>query len=112
MRLPLAVGLESRAGALTKDSKVLNGLIEKKSETVWRLRKRPGVEDYATVRAGQAQLLTYWRTRVVTVIDDYVSFGPNDSALTATTLNPSDKGTHVTLSGGNLTFSVAAAGNG
>jgi hypothetical protein len=104
VRLPLAVGLESRAGALTKDSKVLNGLIEKKSETVWRLRKRPGVEDYGLVRAGQAQLLTYWRDTVITVIDDYIGGG---SASEVATWNSSDKGAGITLSNGNLTVACA-----
>lgn len=104
MRLPLAVGLESRDGGVTKDAKVLNGLIEKVSDQVWKLRKRPGLSDQGSFGTGTAQLITYWQGRVRTVIGDY--FGGaiiSGSAVVLTTWNPSDKGSDITLSNGNLT---------
>lgn len=111
MRLPLAVDLESRDGGLTKGALCRNALVEVQGEKL-KMRKRPGTSDYATIRTGVAQLLTYWRGQTITVIDDYVDGGNGGAAPTSTTLNPSDKGTQVTLSGGNLGFSVAAVPNG
>lgn len=112
MRLPLATDLESRDGLVTRDALTRNAIVEVVGDKL-KMRRRPGLEDYGgLIRAGVAQLLTYWRDTIITVIDDYINVGDVDTALTTTTLNPSDKGSQVTLSGGNLTFSVAASVDG
>lgn len=107
MRVPLAVSLESRDGTLSKDAKVLNGLIEVKGEAKVKLRKRPGCSDQGLLLAGTAQALTCWQGKPVAVIGDTINIV--STLASGTTWNPSDKGggSSIQLSGGNL---VAAVG--
>jgi len=77
MRIPIAVTLESRDGGVTKDAKVTNGIVEIAGDTK-KLRKRPGCSDYGLVRAGTAQLLTFWNG-IKAVIGDYFCSGLSDT---------------------------------
>lgn len=111
-RIPIAVNLESRAGSVSKDAKVVNGIVEISGQSK-KLRKRPGNSDYGLARAGVAQLLVYWNG-IKTIIGDYFNAGltGTPTSYTTCTWNPSDKDADVTLSGGNLTASLSAAGAG
>jgi len=102
-RIPIAVNLESRNGAVTKDAKSVNGVVEIQGQTK-RLRKRPGCSDYGLVKAGVAQLLVYWNG-IKTIIGDYFCDGTTAAPSTTSTAtwNPSDKSANVDLSNGNLT---------
>lgn len=106
MRTPLAASLESRDGTTTKDAKVLNGIVEMVGEgdaaELW-VRKRPGLIDIGLVKSGTAQALGYWNGQMAAVIADYLCLGMAAAATHVTTWNPSDKGTNITLSSGNLT---------
>ena len=73
MRIPLATDLSSRTGAVTKDSKVQNGLVEGSGEQAY-VRKRPGTQTYQAFTAGQAQLLTNFDGDPVAVIGDNLSY--------------------------------------
>lgn len=106
MRIPLAANLESRAGSLTKDARVKNALVERKGDVSFVV-KRPGMSDLGLVKAGVAQLLTYWNG-IRTIQDDYLNIG---DAVTYAKLNSADKGDDVTLSGGDLTAAIAGSGS-
>ncbi len=102
MRVPLAVNLESRDGTVTKDAKTLNAILEVSGKKL-KMRKRPGMSDQGLIRAGVAQLLTYWNSQFVSVIDDYLNANTALLATHATTWNSADKGADITLSNGDLT---------
>lgn len=109
MRIPLGVTLESRDGTVSKDAKVVNGIVEARGDQPV-LRKRPGTSDLGQVwTTGSAQLLYPWNG--LWAIYGDVLFNGTQSTIVSpsfTTWNPSDKGADVTLSGGNLTASYAA----
>lgn len=108
MRIPLATSLQSRDGGLSKDAKVLNGLVEVQGEgegAKLKLRKRPGLLDRGLIRAGVAQAATFWDEQIVTIQDDHINLG---TLKDAATWNSADKGSGVTLSGSDLIASVAA----
>jgi len=109
-RIPIAVNLESRNGAVTKDAKAVNGVVEIQGQTK-RLRKRPGCSDYGLVKTGVAQLLIYWNG-IKAIIGDYFCAGVSaDGTNITTTWNPSDKDGDITLSGGNLSASSIDLGS-
>jgi hypothetical protein len=58
MRIPVAVSLESRDGTVSRDAKVVNGLVEAKGQPI--LRKRPGFADLGLIHAATAQMLYSW----------------------------------------------------
>ena len=70
MRIPLGVDLESRDGTLTKDAKVVNGIVESAGEESY-VYKRPGNDDLGLIRAGTAQLLVFWNG-LKAIISDYL----------------------------------------
>lgn len=101
-RLPLATGLQSRDGTVSKDAKVMNALIEQTGPPsvsssgqpvpgAMSMRKRPGSADLGLVQAGIAQLLYYWngintiqadklsRGTIATIVS-----GPTQTSLTPT----------------------------
>lgn len=92
MRIPLAVNLESRDGTVTKDSKVLNGIIEVKGENDLRVRTRPGNADIGLVKAGIAQLLYNWNG-INTIQADTLNRGSISTIISApvqTALSPTN----------------------
>lgn len=109
MRIPLSTDLESRDGLLTKDAIIVNGFCES-DETESSVFKRPGNRDIGLIKVGVAQLLTYWNG-LKSIINDFICVGSPDAAVTSTTWNPSDKGTNVVLSNGNLTVGGTATGS-
>ncbi len=109
MRIPIAVSLESRDGTVDQDAKVVNGIIEVKGEESFLTKKRPGSVDLGLIRAGVAQLLTYWDSQVIAIQDDYINTG---SISSTTTWNASDKGAEVTLSGSNLVATIGVSDDG
>ncbi len=114
MRIPLAVTLESRDGGVTKDPKVMNALVEPRGQDVPpQILKRPGVSQLGVVGRGTAQLLYAWNG-LQAIIGDALNGGTATtivSGLSFATLNPSDKGSAVTLSNSNLTATFSG-GNG
>lgn len=97
MRIPLAVSLESRDGGVSKDAKVVNGLVEKRGNELV-LRKRPGTSDLGNVKSGTAQHLTVWNG-IKAVIGDYLNAGTIStitSSPTQTSLSPSNAGLQFT----------------
>jgi hypothetical protein len=102
MRIPLAAPLESRDGTLDQDAKVVNALVEVKGEKA-SIRKRPGLVDLGLIKAGVAQLLTYWDGRIIAVQDDYINRGGFQGYAT---LNSADKGADITLSGSDLVATI------
>jgi hypothetical protein len=73
MRVPLGVNLESRDGTVSKDAKVLNGLIEREGDSTI-VRKRPGTVDLGNVKTGTAQLLYAWNG-INTIQADFLNRG-------------------------------------
>lgn len=69
VRIPAGTNLQSRNGTVTKDAKIVNGLIEVSGDRA-EVRKRPGITDNGLVRAGIAQLLYYWNG-IKAIIGDY-----------------------------------------
>jgi hypothetical protein len=106
MRIPLATSLESRDAAVSKDAKVMNALIERKGEVAF-VQKRPGISDLGLVKAGVAQLITYWNG-IKTIQDDYLT---GAAAFAAATWNSADKGSNVALSGGDLVATTSSTSN-
>lgn len=107
MRIPLAVSLESRDGTLAKDAKVMNAFLESQGPDVPAIvRKRPGYTDLGTIHSGTAQALTYWNGSLITVQGDTLN---GATVFTGPQWNPSDKGSSITLSGGNLVAVAASA---
>jgi hypothetical protein len=93
MRVPLGVNLESRDGTVSKDAKVMNGLIEAKGDAPI-VRKRPGVTDLGSVHSGTAQLLYAWNG-INTVQGDYLNSGTISTIIsgpTSTNLGPTNAG--------------------
>lgn len=114
MRLPLATDLRSRDGTVTKDAKCKNAVLEetiKDGEPSLKMRRRPGLVDTALIRAGVAQLLTYWRGLFVTVQADYINIGTQADSTHVTTWDPANKGSTMTLTNGNLTATASSAGH-
>lgn len=110
MRIPLASSLKSRDGTLDQDAKVLNGIVEPDGDAAPTVRRRPGLTDLGLVRAGAAQLLYYWYSKVRTVIGDYIGYTNSPSELVLTTWNSADKDADVALSNGDLTITVSNGG--
>lgn len=116
MRIPLAVNLASRDGALTRDARVQNALIEKvgddPSGPVYDILARPGMSDGGLVSRPNStpQLLYVWNGALQTIYDECLRSGAiyQLGAMFAT-LNPSDKDAGVTLSNGNLSAASSAA---
>ncbi len=104
MRTPLATSIQSEDGTLAKGGRVQNGLVEAIGEFSV-VRKRPGLAIGSLIGVGVAQLLYWWSGVLNSVIGDYLSQGT--APTLNTTLNPADKSSAVTLSGGNL----VSAGN-
>lgn len=80
MRIPIGVTLESRDGTVDQDAICRNALVEVKGEgdsAQAFFRKRPGISDLGLIKAGVAQLLTYWDDTVIAIQDDYISLGTN-----------------------------------
>jgi hypothetical protein len=93
MRIPLAVTLESRDGSVSKDAKVVNGLIEVKGQTQI-LRKRPGITDLGAIVSGSAQLLYSWNG-INAIIGDTLYRGTQSTIISApssTAFSPSIAG--------------------
>lgn len=112
MRVPVAVTLESRDGSVSKDARVVNGILEPRGDQPI-LRKRPGVSDVGQVwPRGTAQLLYPWNA-LWAIYGDTLFTGTTSTIVTPsfTTLNPADKGSAVTLSNGNLTATFAVSSN-
>lgn len=102
MRLPIAVSLESRDGGVTRDAKVVNGVIEAKGEA-FILRKRPGCTDLGTVHSGTAQLLYSWNG-IKAIISDSLYSG------TLATIVASPSGTGLTPVNATLQMSAQETG--
>jgi hypothetical protein len=97
MRIPLAVTIESRDGGLTRDAKVLNGVVEARGDQPV-LRKRPGTADLGLINAGTAQLLTVWNG-IKTIQADFISAGTIATIVSApvqTNLTPANAGLQFT----------------
>ncbi len=93
MRVPLAVSLESRDGAVDQDARVVNGIVETKGEQS-SLRKRPGLSDMGLVRVGAAQLLFSWNG-IKAILGDYMNQGTIATIIsgpTQTNLSPTNAG--------------------
>lgn len=105
MRIPFAANLKSRAGAVTLDAKIVNGIAEVDGEET-SVFKRPGNTDLGLVKAGVAQLLTYWNSKATTIQADYLNIGTVGTNYA--TWNSADKGTGLTLSNGSLTATSSA----
>lgn len=106
MRLPLAVNLESRDGALSKDALIRNGIVESRGEGVPPVvRKRPGVADLGQVDTGVSQLITEWYGLRV-IIDDTL----NSGTVATIVSGPTTSSLSVTES--DLQFSAAQTAEG
>lgn len=110
MRVPLAATLESRDGTVDQDAVVKNGIVETRGESS-AVRKRPGLSDIGLMRAGVAQALTYWNSRAVGIVDDYLTVGVVAEYTTSTIWNSADKTADVTLSGSDLVAQTNTAGS-
>jgi hypothetical protein len=99
VRIPLATSIQSEDGTLDRGGRIQNGLVEAVGESSV-VRKRPGLAIGSLIRVGTAQLAYWWSGLLNTVIGDVFSQGTVPTL--ATTLNPSDKGAAVSLSGGDL----------
>jgi hypothetical protein len=110
MRIPVAVPLESRDGLVTKDATTKNAILEAKGEKLY-FRKRPGLTDRGLIKAGTAQLLTYWNSDFVTIQGDHINVGITNDAVHLTTWNSADKASTVTLSNGDLTATITTVGS-
>lgn len=113
MRLPLAVNLESRDGALDprddsitygRDAKVVNGVVEVKGDRAV-IRKRPGIVRVGQVTANTGQLIYNWNgIRIIS--GDTVYSG------TIASLTNSPSGTALSPTNTLLQFSAANTGSG
>ena len=114
MRIPLAIGVESRDGqndprddssGRPRDGRIVNGIAEVKGEGVVHIRKRPGMVSLGTIRSGNGQLIHNWNG-VRAIVDDYIHSGTVStivSAPSATSLSPTNA---------DLLFSAANTGSG
>ena len=114
MRVPLAIGLESRNGERTprdetqgypRDARIINGIVEVKGETTAVVRKRPGLVNVGLVKAGVGQLIHNWNG-IRAIVDDYINSG------TISTIVNTPPSTNLTPTNADLQFSAANTGSG
>ena len=114
MRIPLAVGLESRNGERTprdetqgyaRDARIINGIVEVKGESTAVVRKRPGLVNVGSVRAGVGQLIHNWNG-IRAIVDDYINSG------TISTIVNTPPSSSLTPTNADLQFSAANTGSG
>ncbi len=65
-RLPLVIGPENRSSSTSKDSRLVNGYLEKNGEELWVV-KRPGLLSYSSVTAANGYGLFYWNDSVYSI---------------------------------------------
>ena len=114
MRIPLAIGVESRDGqndprddssGRPRDGRIVNGIAEVKGEGVVHIRKRPGMVSLGTIRSGNGQLIHNWNG-VRAIVDDYIHSG------TVSTIVSAPSATSLTPTNADLLFSAANTGSG
>jgi len=68
-RLPLVIALENRASTLDKDSRLVNGYIEKQGEGEFQIYKRPGLAESSRPPAADAvgRGVFFWRDNVYSI---------------------------------------------
>lgn len=114
MRVPLATSLQSRDGTVTKDARIVNGMVEAIGESSM-VRKRPGLSASSFIRTGIAQLLYWWNNLLVAIVGDNFSFGtaggtPSLAWTNYVTGMPSSKVWAVSCFGGGRHIAVASDG--
>jgi len=72
IRLPLIVKQSNRDETVTKDARIINGMVEMMAENDYHVYKRPGYLTYSSVTAGAAQGAYNWESNIYTIVNGFM----------------------------------------